>query len=99
MCATRLAVLSWQTHRERTNERVNERHLYTIIIDVGSFVVDPSLKEELISKAQLTVIANSHKELCCMQKSGGTPIPADVVRIFGILPALIVFIDLNRIVW
>jgi exosome complex RNA-binding protein Rrp42 (RNase PH superfamily) len=46
--------------------------------------VDPGLKEEMISKATLTVIANAHKELCCMQKSGGIPVAADVVCLHSI---------------
>ncbi|MDO9334167.1 MAG: exosome complex component RRP45 [Dehalococcoidales bacterium] len=35
------------------------------------FVIDPSLKEEQVSDASLTVTLNVHGEVCCLQKGGG----------------------------
>ena len=44
-------------------------------------VADPSLKEEMVMKGRLTLTLNPHRELCVVQKSGGSPLPAaQIVR-------------------
>ncbi|MES1913497.1 MAG: hypothetical protein MHM6MM_005693 [Cercozoa sp. M6MM] len=43
-----------------------------------TLVHDPSLQEELLSQARLTCMINQHGQLCCVQKSGGTAVDADV---------------------
>jgi exosome complex component RRP45 len=37
-------------------------------------VVDPNLREETVMDGRMTITLNSHKEVCAMQKAGGTPI-------------------------
>jgi len=41
--------------------------------------VDPTDKEELICKGKLTIVTNSHGELCGMFKLGGLPIETDML--------------------
>ena len=41
--------------------------------------VDPTEKEELVCKGRLTIVTNSHGELCGMFKVGGLPIEADML--------------------
>ena len=41
--------------------------------------VDPTDKEELICKGKLTIVTNSHGELCGMFKIGGLPIETDML--------------------
>ncbi len=37
-------------------------------------VLDPNLKEEAVMEGRMTITLNSHREVCAMQKAGGTPI-------------------------
>lgn len=37
--------------------------------------MDPSLSEELVADATLTVVSNANKEICGLHKTGGVPIP------------------------
>lgn len=42
-------------------------------------IVDPSLKEELIMDGRMTFTLNSHRELCAVQKAGGTPVLVETI--------------------
>jgi len=42
-------------------------------------VVDPNFKEEQVMKGRMTITMNNHKEICAVQKAGGTPISVDQV--------------------
>jgi len=42
-------------------------------------VVDPSYKEERIMEGKMTLTLNIHREVCCLQKGGGTPIPIETL--------------------
>ena len=35
------------------------------------FIVDPTLREELVMEGRLTFIVNTHREICAIQKAGG----------------------------
>ena len=37
-------------------------------------LVDPSLKEELAMDGRITMTLNAHREICAVQKAGGTPL-------------------------
>lgn len=48
--------------------------------DGDTLVVDPSLKEEAARAGLLTVIMNSHKEVCAVQKADGIGLSVAQVR-------------------
>jgi exosome complex RNA-binding protein Rrp42 (RNase PH superfamily) len=37
-------------------------------------VVDPSFLEEQVQEGDMTVVVNSHRELCTLSKNGGSPL-------------------------
>ncbi len=47
--------------------------------DGKNIVVDPSLKEELVMDGRMTLTLNSHREICAVQKGGGTPLTVDQI--------------------
>ena len=42
-------------------------------------IVDPNLKEEAIMDGRMTMTLNSHREICAVQKGGGTPISSEQI--------------------
>ncbi|KAL6046303.1 3'-5'-exoribonuclease [Balamuthia mandrillaris] len=60
-------------------------HHVPICVTFGFFqqgqylVVDPSWKEEQVMEGRMTVILNTHKEICGVQKGGGTPLDLDTI--------------------
>ena len=42
-------------------------------------LLDPSHLEETLSAGLLTVALNAQRELCVVQKAGGTPLPPDAI--------------------
>lgn len=46
------------------------------------FVVDPSMKEEAAAAGTLTVVMNSHNEVCLVSKSGGLGLSVSQVSRF-----------------
>lgn len=50
-------------------------------VNENLWVLDPLLKEELVSKAKLSITANKFGEICGFHKAGGLPIdPQDILR-------------------
>eukprot|EP01139_Manchomonas_bermudensis_P020073 Amastigsp_a677882_7.p2 type:complete len:352 gc:universal Amastigsp_a677882_7:84-1139(+) len=50
------------------------------VFDEGAVVVvDPSAKEEDAMDSVLVVAVNAHREVCCVDKAGGQPLPAEVI--------------------
>eukprot|EP01117_Protostelium_nocturnum_P020636 TRINITY_DN938_c0_g1_i3.p1 TRINITY_DN938_c0_g1~~TRINITY_DN938_c0_g1_i3.p1 ORF type:complete len:256 (+),score=51.86 TRINITY_DN938_c0_g1_i3:365-1132(+) len=45
----------------------------------NTMVVDPILKEELILDGKMTITLNSHREICAIQKAGGTAVSQELV--------------------
>eukprot|EP00741_Cyanophora_paradoxa_P014290 tig00020780_g13782.t1 len=45
--------------------------------DGEQVVVDPSTKEELAADGRMTITMNAQREICCVQKSGGSAITAE----------------------
>lgn len=37
-------------------------------------IVDPNYKEEQVMEGRMTMTLNAHRELCAVQKAGGTPL-------------------------
>jgi ribonuclease PH len=52
---------------------------FCFIADAALCVCDPLLREEQAADATLSVTVNAHKEVCCLQKAGGLPIPQEAV--------------------
>jgi exosome complex component RRP45 len=49
-------------------------------IDDEYFVVDPALKEEIISQGCVTITVNQFKQLCGLQKAGGISVSGDKIK-------------------
>ncbi|PRP78891.1 hypothetical protein PROFUN_13330 [Planoprotostelium fungivorum] len=60
-------------------------HHFPVCITFGFFeengvtVLDPHLKEELIMDGQMTLTLNSHREICSIQKAGGTAVSMETL--------------------
>jgi len=72
------------SHEEKEAVSLSIHHI-PICITFGFFeegnviLVDPSLKEELVMSGRMTMTLNSLREVCAVQKAGGTPISVDQV--------------------
>jgi len=60
-------------------------HHIPICITLGFFeegeimIVDPTFKEEQVMEGRMTITLNSHREICAVQKTGGTPLLLDQI--------------------
>jgi exosome complex component RRP45 len=52
---------------------------FAFFMDGERHVIDPSLLEESVSEAQLTLVVNIHRELCTLSKAGGIGISPEKV--------------------
>eukprot|EP00467_Chlorarachnion_reptans_P002649 CAMPEP_0114497692 /NCGR_PEP_ID=MMETSP0109-20121206/6469_1 /TAXON_ID=29199 /ORGANISM="Chlorarachnion reptans, Strain CCCM449" /LENGTH=312 /DNA_ID=CAMNT_0001675109 /DNA_START=118 /DNA_END=1057 /DNA_ORIENTATION=+ len=47
--------------------------------DASLVAIDPSLKESLVSSAEISYTVNKHKEICAINKLGGTPLSVPTI--------------------
>jgi len=52
---------------------------YAYFTEPDEAVVDPSLSEDLTCDSHITIAMNAQKEVCCIQKPGGSAVSHDIV--------------------